>query len=202
MKLHIGPGEDWQKPSDDWLTLDIDPKRGDVVCNLNKVDCLPFEDKQFECIYGGHVFEHVNIYQSPKIFAECCRILKPGGVIRIVIPNVSSSIEAYVKGNKKYFKAKIARAKRLRGIDDYRIFEALREDFIAPSRQQGLLGDNSPSHQNAWDFEALKAELKRAGFKKVFKMDYLVSSRDDFGFEKEQPRSSKQKTSLYAEAIK
>ena len=31
--LHIGPGPQWEKPDERWLTVDVDPLRADVVVN-------------------------------------------------------------------------------------------------------------------------------------------------------------------------
>ena len=40
MKIHIGPGINWNKyvlvnKLTDWKTIDVDPNRGDFVCNFN-----------------------------------------------------------------------------------------------------------------------------------------------------------------------
>jgi hypothetical protein len=43
-KLHIGPGPEWKKPGEKWVTLDVDPTRGDVVINLNDFEKLPFDN--------------------------------------------------------------------------------------------------------------------------------------------------------------
>ncbi len=202
MKLHFGPGKGWEKPSDDWKAVDVDSERGDIVLNLNQVDELPFEDSSVDCIYGSHIFEHVSILNSLKIFKECYRILKPGGIIRIVVPDARRSIEEYLAGNEDYFKKKIERLERLWKTPDYTMFEALREDFISRSNQKKILG-HTLAHQNAWDFESLKAELTRAGFPQVKQQAFQVSDSNEFGFEGDyKAEANNYNYSLYVEAIK
>lgn len=56
-----------------------------VVCTTNK---LPFENDTFDLIVANHVLEHVpNWFES---FKEMARVLKPGGIIEVWIPPVSS----------------------------------------------------------------------------------------------------------------
>jgi predicted SAM-dependent methyltransferase len=50
-------------------------------------DRLDFEDKTFDFIYSEHVLEHMFMDESLALLEECCRILKPHGVIRIVVPD-------------------------------------------------------------------------------------------------------------------
>lgn len=59
----------------------------DVVWDLNKTP-WPFEEKQFDQIYAHHVFEHLTNWWGA--FEECSRILKPGGVLEIRVPDASS----------------------------------------------------------------------------------------------------------------
>jgi predicted SAM-dependent methyltransferase len=50
-------------------------------------DRLDFEDETFDFIYSEHVLEHLFMDESLSLLEECCRILKPSGVIRIVVPD-------------------------------------------------------------------------------------------------------------------
>lgn len=206
-KLHFGPGPGWVKPSGDWLTVDIDPDRGDIVIDFNHFEKFDLEDNSVACIYGSHVFEHMSIFAAPRVFKECYRILVPGGYMRIVIPDVRKSIEEYLKGNKEFplFKRRAESLKKLLGYEEVSIFETLKGDFISPTGQPDLLGEMGLAHQNAWDFEAMVYELSRAGFakEKVKQKGFRDSECEDFSFEGTYPSEANEDyRSVYIEVRK
>lgn len=68
----------------DILRVDIDEKvKPDVVCSGDK---LPFKNEKFDFITAIHAFEH---FPDPqKTLLEWLRILKKGGIVAIVHPDV------------------------------------------------------------------------------------------------------------------
>jgi predicted SAM-dependent methyltransferase len=58
-------------------------------------DQLEFEDNTFDFIYTEHVLEHFFLNEAFDLLGECYRILKPNGVIRIVVPD--SDFRTYEK---------------------------------------------------------------------------------------------------------
>jgi predicted SAM-dependent methyltransferase len=50
-------------------------------------DRLEFEDNTFDFIYSEHFFEHLFLEEAFELLKECHRILKPNGIIRIVVPD-------------------------------------------------------------------------------------------------------------------
>lgn len=205
-KLHFGPGPNWVKPDPSWVNVDIDPARADVVINFNDIESLPFEDDSVECIYGSHVFEHIGIFNAPLVFKECHRVLMPRGVLRMVLPDVRKSIEEYMKGNSDYplFKRRMESLKTLLGVEEVSLFEALKGDFISPSGQHTIFGKNL-AHQNAWDYEAICLELKRAGFdpNNIYRKEFGNSEHQYFHFEgKFTSEANEYDRSLYLEATK
>jgi predicted SAM-dependent methyltransferase len=50
-------------------------------------DSLQFGDNQFGFIYSEHLFQHLVPDLARHLFAECYRVLKPGGVIRTCVPD-------------------------------------------------------------------------------------------------------------------
>lgn len=50
-------------------------------------DRLEFEDNTFDFIYSEHVLEHFFLDEACDLLKECYRILKPNGVIRIIVPD-------------------------------------------------------------------------------------------------------------------
>lgn len=140
------------------------------------------------------------------MFNEIYRVLNNGGVFRLILPDVEKSIKEFIKGNQDFllFKRRKERAKKERHIN-YTIFECMREDFLSPSLQVNLLGQNIFAHQNAWDYETIKMHLIRAGFyiNKIKKMEFQKSNFDYFSFEGTyKSEANEDYRSLYVEAIK
>ena len=55
------------------------------------VDCrkpLPLPDASFIAVFSEHQFEHFEYSAGVSLLAECYRVLKPGGVLRIVTPDL------------------------------------------------------------------------------------------------------------------
>lgn len=205
-KLNFGPGPNWKKPDDTWLSVDVDPNLGDIVVNFKDFKKLPLEDNSIDCVYGSHVFEHMSIFTTPLVFKEIFRVLKKEGVFRLILPDAEKSINEYVKRNKDFllFKRRKERAKANYN-KDYTLFECLREDFLSPTGQVDLLGKNALAHQNAWDFETIYTDLELAGFdnEKIKKMSFKKSHTNHFSFEGFYPSEANQDyRSLYVEAIK
>jgi predicted SAM-dependent methyltransferase len=93
--LNLGCGHKYVK-SPEWLNADMLPVGEDVVrCNF--LNGIPFDDNTFELVYHSHVLEHFAKNDGEKFIAECFRILKPGGVIRIALPNLEIIAREYLK---------------------------------------------------------------------------------------------------------
>ena len=158
--LHLGPGPNWIKPTQNWINVDVDSARGDLILDFQNFQDLPLPSNSTQAIYGSHVFEHMSIYVTDKVFSECYRFLTKDGVLRIILPDAEKSILQYVSKNENYtlFTRRRDRALKKYGLD-YTIFECLKEDFLSKSGQLNLLGKNALAHQNAWDYESLKKDL-------------------------------------------
>lgn len=50
---------------------------------------LPFVDEYFDGVVCSHFIEHVDCQQAVKIMVDCKRVLKPGGVLLISVPDAS-----------------------------------------------------------------------------------------------------------------
>jgi predicted SAM-dependent methyltransferase len=82
-RLHIGCG-DHELP--EWLNTDLNPKPNQLY--LNATQTFPLPDNAFDYIYSEHVIEHVTLPQGRVMLAECLRVLRPNGVLRIVTPDL------------------------------------------------------------------------------------------------------------------
>jgi SAM-dependent methyltransferase len=56
---------------------------------------IPFPDAFFDVIYANQVFEHVKFLD--RIFAECARVLRPGGVVVTLFPLATYPVELHAK---------------------------------------------------------------------------------------------------------
>jgi predicted SAM-dependent methyltransferase len=62
---------------------------------------LPFGDRSVDYILCEHCLEHIGYYKAIEFLKECKRVLKPGGVARIIVP----SLERIANCNdEEYFK--------------------------------------------------------------------------------------------------
>lgn len=76
-------------------------KAGLITCSVHDLrkgfDEYPSDS--VEAIYLGQMIEHLNpIYEAPTFLAECFRMLKPGGKIRITTPDLNQLLSAYRNG--------------------------------------------------------------------------------------------------------
>jgi predicted SAM-dependent methyltransferase len=79
-----------------WVNVDF-LKTGDDVIAHNLLEGVPFDDNSFEVVYHSHVLEHFQKNDAPKFIAECYRVLKPGGKIRIAVPDLEQIVNNYTR---------------------------------------------------------------------------------------------------------
>jgi predicted SAM-dependent methyltransferase len=58
---------------------------------------LPFKNNTVDYIYHSHLLEHLHYDEGIKFLKECYRILKPGGLMRIVLPDLEGEAKKYIK---------------------------------------------------------------------------------------------------------
>lgn len=63
---------------------------------------LPYPDNSVMCIYSSHLFEHLLRVEAKKLLKECYRVLVPGGVIRIIVPDLRICAEKYIEAFQKW----------------------------------------------------------------------------------------------------
>lgn len=98
MKLEIGGGK---KPRTGYLTCDIrDLPHIDYVCPAH---ALPFEDNQVEEVYSRHVVEHFTLKEFLEVLKEWNRVLKIGGELYIICPNLLWHLQQVLEGSHASF---------------------------------------------------------------------------------------------------
>ena len=101
--LNIGSGPGWYHP--EYITIDAVENKNSpqsIIQDLVKNPKLPFDDNSFFGIYSSHCLEHLTEKDLNFSLAECKRILKPNGALRISVPNIRLFFEAYEKNDMKF----------------------------------------------------------------------------------------------------
>jgi predicted SAM-dependent methyltransferase len=57
---------------------------------------FPWEDNSVDVIYSSHTLEHLSKDEGQRFLEECHRVLKPQGIIRIVVPDLKAIVNRYV----------------------------------------------------------------------------------------------------------
>jgi predicted SAM-dependent methyltransferase len=88
-KLQLGSGG---KRLTGWVNSDIDP-RAEMIAIVGWP--LPFARASLQRIYMEHVLEHVPYETAVRFLVEARRVLEPGGVIRIAVPDLEELCRGY-----------------------------------------------------------------------------------------------------------
>ncbi len=56
---------------------------------------FPWEDATVDIVYSSHTLEHLSKKEGYVFLRECHRVLKKGGIIRIVVPDLAPIVKAY-----------------------------------------------------------------------------------------------------------
>jgi SAM-dependent methyltransferase len=152
---------------------------------------LPLVDETVDFIYTSHFIEHLTKTEGLRLFRECYRVLKPGGWIRIVCPDLKLITRRYLEGNLNYVlfqvkhKADLSRAFITSlGLTDNRPFV---ERIFFP----GSL------HRSMYDYYSLASLLTESGFSICKRRRYREGITPDIDLLDNRPEES-----LYVEAQK
>ncbi len=79
-----------------WVNVDFQVSAPDVVaCDLTKG--IPFPSASFDVVYHSHLLEHFSRNQAPAFLSECHRVLKPGGILRSIVPDLEVITRRYLE---------------------------------------------------------------------------------------------------------
>jgi len=82
--LHIGA---YENPLPGWLNTDIEIRHPSVVY-LDATKPFPLPSDSFDYVYGEHLIEHLTYPNGLAMLRECCRVLRPGGIVRLATPSL------------------------------------------------------------------------------------------------------------------
>ena len=87
-KLQIGAGPN---ALEGWLNADFTPRRSSDIF-MDATRPFPLPANSFDFVFSEHMIEHVQFSQGRQMIAECYRVLKPGGRIRIATPSLEKIV--------------------------------------------------------------------------------------------------------------
>jgi predicted SAM-dependent methyltransferase len=90
--LNVGCGETFFA---DWTNIDIVARAGVEQHDIR--DPLPFDDSSFVAVYSSHVLEHLTTTAGRSFVHEMFRVLEPGGVCRVVVPDLETICREYIR---------------------------------------------------------------------------------------------------------
>jgi predicted SAM-dependent methyltransferase len=93
--LNVGCGSRFSKGKE-WTNIDI-VSTGEGVIAHNLRTGIPYPDGTFDLVYHSHVLEHIPKQQADAFIRECVRVLKPGGILRVAIPDLEQISRNYMR---------------------------------------------------------------------------------------------------------
>jgi predicted SAM-dependent methyltransferase len=125
---------------------------------------IPLYDAVADYTYSSHFLEHLFRRDAEQLLAEMYRVLKPGGIARISIPDLEFAISQYVAGEKE---------------------KMLTHYFFVDDE------DNHYSrHKYMYDFSMIEELLLRAGFREVRRHSFAQGQVPDINILDNRPEDS------------
>ncbi|MBA7537598.1 hypothetical protein ES705_29867 [subsurface metagenome] len=184
-----------------------------VVCNLAKG--IPFDSNSVDMVYHSHLLEHLDRDVARKFLRKVKRVLKPGGINRIVVPDFEKACREYIS----HISTCETNPYESDNHDSYiakLLEQSVRREAFGTSQQNPLrryiekviLGDarrRGETHQWMYDRINLKAILINLGYKEVHIQEYntsLFANWNEYGLDIDENGNQYKPESLYVEAVK
>jgi SAM-dependent methyltransferase len=126
---------------------------------------LPFEDNSACAVFASHVLEHLYRNEGEQLVRESLRVLCPGGILRVIVPDLEAIVQEY-QGEQPFGPVQ-AHEERTAPAD--RLNERLMMRPASPPKRSFLYWiydsrNDFHSHKWMYDFTSLVALLRSAGF--------------------------------------
>ncbi|MFQ5873453.1 MAG: methyltransferase domain-containing protein [Dehalococcoidia bacterium] len=153
IKINLGCGD---RPLEGFINVDARDLPGIEFPNTRAEDLSCFEDSYADYIYACHILEHVPRKLTFATLCEWNRVLKPGGMLRVAVPDWDATVQYY---------------------NETGDLENLL-NWIYGGRQHP-----DDYHNRIFNFPGLRTLLVEAGFKRIHKYDWRETEHanyDDF----------------------
>ena len=184
-----------------------------LVHNLAKG--IPFESNSIDVVYHSHLFEHLDRDIAVGFLKEVKRVLKPGGIHRIVVPDLQKACKAYIEhitvcennpneanNHDSYIAAIIEQCVRKEsfGTRQQKPFRKFIENIVlGDARKRG------ETHQWMYDKINLNKLLTDLGYKEFCVQKYnrsLIPNWNEYALDTDEYGNQYKPESIYVEAIK
>jgi predicted SAM-dependent methyltransferase len=152
LRLHLGAGA--HHPAG-WVNVDVIGMAPDVRWDLRKR--LPFPDGSVQAVHLEHVLEHFPLGAVLDLLEECRRVLAPGGIVRVGVPDFGRYIESYAGDGAFVDRQRPGRPTRLIAVGEVAL---------------------DHGHRSVWDGETLEFVLRDAGFEDARRRAFGDSALD------------------------
>lgn len=79
------------------ISLDIDKKYNpDIIADIYNISHVP--DKFVDVAYSSHMIEHIHYFKVPSVIKELLRVVKDGGFVRLLTPNLKGVADNVKQG--------------------------------------------------------------------------------------------------------
>jgi len=165
-----------------WVGIDGFPALGvSIVADVRHR--IPLADGSAQIVFTEHLVEHLDYERgAPTFFRECLRILEPGGLLRVIVPDGERYLRAYVEGTWEAMNFSPLLASR----------PATRMEVVNGHFRQGI------QHRFSYDAETLKKVIEEAGFQEPIQQAFGKSLDSRAAIDLPERASE----SLYVEAVK
>jgi predicted SAM-dependent methyltransferase len=123
--------------------LNILGKNRFVFADLAKA--CPFKNESVDAMFSSHFLEHLRPFEAQNLLKQCFSALKPGGILRIAVPDLVYAISLYPSAKKEM-------------LDRFFFVDDEANEF---SR-----------HKYMYDFDILREILEKIGFVDISKKAY------------------------------
>jgi len=190
----------------------VDPQV--IQWNLRKG--IPFADCTFDVLYHSHFLEHLERSAAVKFLRECQRVLKPGGTLRVVVPDLELLASAYLESIRQLdYGHPTAEMAHERAI--YELFDQMVRAEVTGTTEQkgwvarveGLIRRNAANagelHRWMYDRYSLGRLLESIGFRNIRQQVASrseISGWESFHVDTNEDGNPYKPESLYLEATK
>ncbi len=189
-KLNLGAGPHIKEG---WLTADAFKPEADIYLNVTRR--LPFKDNSWDLIYSEHMLEHIHTDKVPLLLSEIHRILKPGGLFRVTVPDLEIHATNYVNKNTEFFKPIVDKyqARLDKQKNKYWLIRSNGGAFMSRAVQRFY------RHRWMYDFDTLGSCLREVGFSECIKQS-CGNSKIEAAAQMDRPDRAFE--TLYIDAVK
>ncbi len=135
--LNLGCG---RQAHPEWVNIDLEATSPEVI-EHDVTKGIPFEEDSFEAVYHSHILEHLKPKDGNALLSECFRVLRPGGVLRVVVPDLERIARLYLRTHDEAWSGDVG------GETNYRWMKLELLDQLVRENSGGRMGQYMASEE-------------------------------------------------------